>query len=241
MTMRPLIAVPGRRSAKSPITRRSVTLATEPICEAVWAAGGEPVVLHGPDADPGVELPGRLARYDGLVMPGGADVNPVRYGRQPAPETVDWVDHQDAFDIAVTRAVLDTGLPMLAICRGMQVLNVVLGGTLVQHLPPSGVQHRGSVHDAEVVEGSRLHAIVGTTRVPGSSYHHQAVDVVGTDLVVTARADDGVIEALEHTAGRVIGVQWHPEDLHASSATDLALFADLVERAARLHSAAVAG
>lgn len=236
--MRPLIAVIGRRAETVPILRFSATLAAEAICEAVLAGGGEPVVLHGPAADPTRGLAERLARFDGVLMPGGADLGPGRYGQDPRPETVAVVEFQDDLDLAAARAVVAADLPTLAICRGMQVLNVALGGSLRQHLeeppPGQGVSHRSGLHEVHVVPGSRLHAVVGVVggaRLPVSSYHHQAVDVLAPELVVTATADDGVVEAVEHRHADVMAVQWHPEDLHATSAHDAALFVDLVERA----------
>ncbi|OCB50325.1 gamma-glutamyl-gamma-aminobutyrate hydrolase [Mycobacterium vulneris] len=231
--MRPLIAVPGRRAARVPILRFSATLAAEAICEAVWAGGGEPLVLHGPDSDPAAKLADRLARFDGICMPGGADLDPRHYGQQPVAETEDPVAHQDAFDMAVMTCAVQLGIPALAICRGMQILNVVQGGDLIQHLTPSDVGHGNAVHDVTVAEGSRLLQVVGSTRIPVSSYHHQAIGALGRDLRVVATADDGCVEALEHTSGNLLAVQWHPEDLHVSSRSDAALFADLAERAAK--------
>lgn len=229
--MRPLVAVIGRRAASVPILRFSATLAAEAMCEAVWAAGGEPVVLHGPAADPTAGLAERLDRFDGVLVPGGADLGPERYGQEPLPETVEVVAFQDDLDLAAVRAAIAVDVPTLAICRGLQVLNVALGGTLHQHLAETTVGHRNGLHDVLVRPGSRLHAVVGADRVPVSSYHHQAVDRLATDLVVTATAEDGVVEAVEHRTADVLAVQWHPEDLHATSASDAALFADLVERA----------
>lgn len=228
---RPLIAVPGRRAESVPILRFSATLAAEAICEAVWAAGGEPVILHGPAADPLAELPQRLAAFDGALLPGGADVEPCRYGADPAPETKDTVAFQDDFDLGLTRAVLELDLPTLAICRGLQVLNVALGGTLVQHITETTTAHHNAIHPVWVVTGSRLHSIVGTETVDVSSYHHQAIDRLGADLTVTAVAADGVIEAVEHRRADILAVQWHPEDRHATADSDAALFADLVDRA----------
>lgn len=231
--MRPLVAVIGRRAASVPILRFSATLAAEAMCEAVWAAGGEPVVLHGPAWAPTRELPERLARFDAVLLPGGADLDPLRYGQDPVAEIDGVVPFQDDLDLAVARAVVTGELPTLAVCRGMQVLNVALGGTLHQHLSETTVPHRDAIHDVIVEGGSRLHAIVTADRISVSSYHHQAVDRLATDLVVTAWADDGTIEAAEHRTADVVAVQWHPEDLHASSASDAALFADLVERATK--------
>jgi putative glutamine amidotransferase len=228
--VRPLVAVIGRRADSVPILRFSATLVAEAICEAVYAAGGEPVVLHGPAADPSRQLAERLSRFDGVLMPGGADLGPQRYGQEPGAETVGVVDFQDDLDLATVHAVIAADLPTLAICRGMQVLNVALGGTLHQHLQESTVGHRNALHDVTVVAGSRLHAVVAVDRVPVSSYHHQAIDALAPDLVVTAVADDGLAEAVEHRHADILAVQWHPEDLHGTSPTDAALFVDLVER-----------
>ncbi|WP_299558072.1 gamma-glutamyl-gamma-aminobutyrate hydrolase family protein [uncultured Mycolicibacterium sp.] len=228
---RPLVAVVGRRADKVPILRFSATLAAEAICEAVWAAGGEPVIIHGPADHPLAELPQRLNAFHGVLLPGGADLGPRRYGAEPDPRTTGVVDFQDELDLGVIRAVLELDLPVLAICRGMQALNVALGGTLHQHIVETDTPHHNAVHPVQVVPGSRLHAVVGTERIEVSSYHHQAVDRLGADLTVTATAADGIIEAVEHRRADLIAVQWHPEDLHATSDTDAALFADLVDRA----------
>jgi putative glutamine amidotransferase len=228
---RPLVAVIGRRAVQVPILRFSATLAAEAIGEAVWAAGGEPVVLHGPATDPLAELPLRLSQFDGVLLPGGADLEPRRYGAEPLSQTSDTVAFQDDFDLGVTRAMIDLELPALAICRGMQVLNVALGGSLVQHVCETNTAHHNAIHHVSVAVGSRLHAIVGAEAIDVSSYHHQAIDRLGTGLTVTAVAADGVVEAVEHGRADIIAVQWHPEDRHTTSDTDAALFADLIDRA----------
>lgn len=238
--MRPLIAVIGRRSQRLDVLRFSGTIAAEAICEAVWTGGGEPLVLHGPDADPTAELPQRLARFDGVLLPGGGDVDPRRYGGPVVPTDQPPVEHQDTFEIAVARHVVAAGPPTLAICRGLQVLNVALGGSLVADLPAGAVDHRCSVHEVRVEPGSHLHRVLGGTRVDVSSYHHQGVDVLAPGLRVVARAADGVVEGVEHVDADLVAVQWHPEDLADTSPTDAALFADLVERA-RAHRLAVEG
>ena len=109
--MRPLVALIGRRAESVPILRFSATLAAEAMCEAVYAVGGEPVVVHGPAADPTDGLAGRLARFDGVLVPGGADLGPQHYGQKPHPETVAVVDFQDELDLATVRAVIAEDLP----------------------------------------------------------------------------------------------------------------------------------
>jgi putative glutamine amidotransferase len=229
--MRALVAVIGRRAPSVPILRFSATLAAEAICEAVYAAGGEPVVLHGPAADPGHALGARLARFDAVLLPGGADLGPERYGEATAEETFGVDAFQDDFDLACVRAVIAAGPPALAICRGMQVLNVALGGTLHQHLRETTVAHHNALHDVTVRPGSRLRSVVGADLINVSSYHHQAIGRLAPTLVMAAVAADGVIEAVEHPGADILAVQWHPEDLHGTSDTDAALFGDLVERA----------
>jgi putative glutamine amidotransferase len=227
---RPLIALPGRRSASVGVLRYSGTVAAEALCEAVWAAGGEPLILHGPDGAPAAGLACRLSRFDGLLMPGGGDLDPARYGQAPEPETDVAPAHDDSLDFAVAAGASEAGLPVLAICRGMQVLNVARGGTLHQHLDTTP-SHLNVIHAVEVAPGSRLRAVTGRDRLEVSSYHHQGVARVGAGLRITATADGGGIEALE--TGEILAVQWHPEDLASASAADAALFADLVERAAK--------
>ena len=226
--MRPLICVVGRRAAKVTGLRFAATVAAEAIGEAVFRAGGEPAILHGGDRGALGDLPGRLTRFGGVLLPGGGDLDPAHYGREPHPATDPDDPDQDALDLAVARAVLAAGLPTLAICRGLQVVNAVRGGTLVQHLPPGHLDVR---HEVTAVPGSRLAALVGTAPITVSSYHHQSVDRPGRDLRVVARSPDGGIEALED--GDLLAVQWHPEDLAAESAPDHALFADLVSRSTR--------
>lgn len=181
--------------------------------DAVLGAGGLPVVL--PVLDP-VHAADVLAGLDGLLLTGGADVDPAAYGGAAHPEVYGVDAARDAWELALAAAAQ---IPTLGVCRGAQVLNVAGGGTLVPHLPERTVtEHRDRdrgrelVHDVEVLGGSRLHAVVGGLQLGVNSLHHQAVDVVGDGLVVTAWAADGTAEAVEGTGDRpVLGVQWHPE------------------------------
>ncbi|PWJ07830.1 gamma-glutamyl-gamma-aminobutyrate hydrolase [Streptomyces sp. NWU49] len=235
--MRPLIAVIGRRAASVSGLRFAATVAAEALGDAVFAAGGEPLVLHGGPRAELSGLPQRLARFDGVLMPGGSDLDPARYGQQPHPRTQPDHPEQDELDLAVARAVLDLDLPTLAVCRGLQVLNTVCGGTLDQHLAEGPVDHLDARHTVTPAPGSRLASVVGTGSFEVSSYHHQAVDRLGRSLTVVARAADGCVEAVEHTDADVLAVQWHPEDLFDTSRQDGALFRDLVERAATRRAA----
>jgi putative glutamine amidotransferase len=200
---------------------------------AIARAGGLPIALPHE-----VELAeAYLDLLDGLVVTGGAfDLDPVLYGDSERHPTVRTKDRRTAFEAAITRAALARDQPVLGICGGQQLLNVVLGGDLIQHIPdaiadciaheqPNPRTEPG--HEVEVLAGSRLHAIGGTTRLAVNSAHHQAAGRVGAGVVVSGRAPDGVIEAIEAPGRRFcIGVQWHPE--YGISAADQALFEALV-------------
>ncbi|HEX9991409.1 MAG TPA: gamma-glutamyl-gamma-aminobutyrate hydrolase family protein [Acidimicrobiales bacterium] len=161
-----------------------------------------------------------LAPFDGLVLTGGADLNPQLYGQEPRPETYGVDAVLDRFELELARAALDLGRPVLAICRGMQVLNVALGGTLDQHITgrPGLVAHGapnggvGALHEVGVDPGSKLAKALGGERVTGMSHHHQAVDALADGLVPVAWTDDGLVEGCEAEDGWVVAVQWHPEE-----------------------------
>jgi putative glutamine amidotransferase len=232
----PLVAVPGRRSERADGLRTEVVAAGRRYLAALRRGGAEGmVVLPG---DGGVErLPDLLQRVDGLLLLGGGDVDPVRYGATERHDTVYGVDEaHDAFELAAVRVAIEMGLPVLAICRGFQVLNVALGGTLHQHLTETTVAHRLAHHPVQLVPGCRAAVAMGTTRPLGHSVHHQAVDRLGTGLVVTGHAGDGVVEAAELATGWVVGVQWHPEDTAPDDPANQGLF-DAFANRARLHAA----
>ena len=207
--------------------------------DAVTDAGGIAVLLPPQPADDAVAR-AVLGALDGLIVSGGADVDPRRYGQAPHERTgAPRADRDEWEDLLLTAAV-ELELPFLGICRGAQMLNVALGGTLVQHLPDvvgsDAYQPAPSVFgetEATVEPGSKLAAVLGDAGapLPIHVYHHQALDEVAPGLRVTARTDDGVIEAVElDTVPFGLGVQWHPEE----NAADRRLFAGLVE-AARTH------
>lgn len=183
---------------------------------AVRQAGGRPILLpYGDPAD-------TLELLDGLLLTGGTDFAPELYGGRHHPAMSEILTERDAFEIALARSALQTDLPILGICRGMQLLNVLRGGSLYDHTLDDRADetrdHRDGtpleqiVHDIRIEPGTRLHAICGVTASPVNSMHHQAVARVGEKLVATAFAPDGVIEAIEDPARPfLLGVQWHPE------------------------------
>ncbi|MFF5342793.1 gamma-glutamyl-gamma-aminobutyrate hydrolase family protein [Streptomyces althioticus] len=175
----------------------------------VRRAGGLAAMLP-PDAPEHAEAV--VARLDGLVIAGGPDVEPVHYGAEPDPRTGPPARARDAWELALIRAALERGVPLLGICRGMQLLNVALGGTLVQHIDGHAeVPGTFGMHPVKPVPGTRYaDAVPEETSVP--TYHHQAVDRLGTGLIPSAYAEDGTVEAVERPDGPwVVGVQWHPE------------------------------
>jgi len=200
--------------------------------DAVVAAGGVPVLL--PPAT-GSELSARavVARIDGLIVAGGADVDPTRYGEHPHPRTSGWREDRDAWEIALLGAAAEAGLPVLGVCRGMQIMAVAAGGALDQHTPdvvghdehsPGGDEFGTTI--VRTADGSRVRAAEGET-VTASCHHHQSVrDHPG--FTATAWSIDGTVEAMEAPGPRFcIGVQWHPE-----TDRDQSLFAALVAAAA---------
>ena len=205
--------------------------------QAIAAAGGAPVVLPPVDLDGIAPL---LARLAGVCLSGGPDLHPAAYGAEPHPRLGPTWPDLDAYELAVARRADALGVPLLAICRGMQTLNVARGGTLHQHVDG----HRQvrpceqPTHSVDVATDSRVGALVGARRIDVNSFHHQALAAVGRGLRPVAWADDGVVEAVEAPGARfVLGVQWHAEGL-IDRVEQLALFTSFVD-AARDHVSAV--
>lgn len=194
--------------------------------QAVQRAGGLVVMLP---PDPALlEGPGEaLDLLDGLVLAGGVDIDPANYGEQAHPETVETVPERDRFEIALVRAAIERDLPVLGICRGMQLINVAFGGSLLQHLPEHFGHHDhlrfpgtfdGADHDVDLIDGTLAARAAGETHHATKSHHHQGVDRLGEGLQISGcSAMDGLTEAIELPDRRfVLGVQWHPEADEAS-------------------------
>jgi putative glutamine amidotransferase len=206
--------------------------------EAIVRAGGVALAVPPMFDDDSVADVARdvVSRVDAVCLPGGPDVNPARYGATHThPKVFGVRDQHDALDVALAGAAIEAAVPLLAICRGHQVLNVALGGSLHQHLgdvigEDEAATHFKWHHDIEVVPGSRTAAVMGTARPHGHCVHHQAIDRLGRGLVVTARRGD-VIEGVEMPDQWVVGVQWHPEDDAAVDAQQQSLFDGFVAAA----------
>lgn len=205
--------------------------------DAVRRAGGIPTLVLPGDPRPAADL---LERFHALLLVGGGDVEPWRFGGEPHERLYGLEPDRDAFEIDLLHEADRRGTPTLCICRGMQVMNVAFGGTLIQHLPddpryqphgaPSGEE--GLRHDVEISPGTLLEAAVGTPVLSCSSHHHQGVERIGDRLLVSAVSADGLPEAIERDGrGWLVGVQWHPEDTAASDAAQQRLFDALVETA----------
>ena len=229
--MLPLIAIPGRRSDQAAGFRTPVVGAGQLYLDALCRAGASPMVVH-----PGLPvnaLADVLGRADGLLLLGGGDVDPDCYGATDRhPTLYDIRSDQDAFELAALRCAISLDMPVLAVCRGAQLLNVACGGTLRQHIgdDESLGEHRGVVHPVSVSAGSRVASLVGGEAAEVASRHHQAVDTLGSGLTVTARAPDGIVEAVELDEGWVVGVQWHPEDTAATDPAQQSVFDGFVAR-----------
>lgn len=229
--MRPLIGITAYAEPEVRWGAWELPAALIPLAyvEAIERAGGRALLV--PPSEDGIEE--TLDALHGLLFSGGSDLDPETYGQQPHRETTGIRSDRDRGELALLTAALDRDLPVLAVCRGSQLLNVARGGDLVQHLPDvvgdERHKHTPGVfgeHDVTVEQDSRLGSLLGA-RAPVKSHHHQGFGRLGGGLVPTAYAEDGTLEALEDPTKRfALGVLWHPE-----AGEDAALFAALVEQA----------
>lgn len=220
----------GRLSAKADGMRTPVFAIGQQYLRAIRRAGGVPLMLP-PDPDGLINLSAVLPRVDAVVLAGGGDVDPRRYGQPASAEELYGIvpDH-DEVEFAVADGALSRGLPLLAVCRGMQVVNVALGGTLHQHI---GDHHWFVHHDVSIEAGSRLAKAIGDELIDHChSVHHQAVDRLGEGLRIVGRSADGSAEAYERDGGSwLVGLQWHPEDNAHELATQQSIYDDLIRHA----------
>ena len=235
----PLIAIPAHRVPFGRIKGwpQAAFAVPEAYLLSVKRAGGRPAALTWPDVGDIAEV---LERFDGLLLLGGADIDPSRYGGEAHPEVYGVDSARDATEIGLVRSAVRLGLPTLAICRGAQVVNVALGGSLHQHLPDvEGMIDHGSpvggdhvMHPVKVQAGSRLADASGVESLECLSHHHQGLDRLGEGLMAVGRSDDGLIEAAEHEEGWMLALQWHPEQTAQKDPAQQALFQAFVAQAA---------
>ena len=224
MSVRPRIALIGRFTNTASALRYGGVVSSRALLESLWDAGADPITLLAAAES---DWKQRLQGYQGVLLAGGGDINPARYGQEPDASVYDVDDLQDDSDFGMTKYVLQQGIPTLAVCRGLHVVNVVRGGTLIQDMPEN---HRHVVQEVKVSDYESF----GFTSelVATSCYHHQAIDKLGSGLEVLGRGPDGTIEAvgIESTVW-ARGVQWHPEDTAKSDANQHGLLARLVKEA----------
>lgn len=227
--MKPLVLIPGRHSEQAVGHRTAVVTSGRLYADAIERAGAIPLVLP-PTSD--IEIVHEaVRRCDGFVFLGGGDVCPVTYGEQESARLYGVDESLDHFELLVLREAIALDKPVLAICRGHQMLNVALGGTLIQHLDTTD-DHRDTMHEVDLVHNSHVANAMGTTQPIVHSFHHQAIKQLAGDLHVTGTHADGTIEAVQHITARwVVGVQWHPEDTAHVDSQQQQLFDELVRRA----------
>jgi putative glutamine amidotransferase len=239
--MLPLIGITCGTSALDTNAKNPQDRLNHAYCRAIGEAGGIPVILpnHGTPEN----LDEMLGRLDGLLLSGGYDVNPCLFREEMLNDTVEVDGQRDDSEVPLIHKAIESQIPMLAICRGIQILNVALGGTLMQDIPAqfdTTLQHaqkeaRGVLtHDIRINEGSRLEEIVGAPVMDVNSFHHQALKQIGEGLVVTAYAPDGIVEAIERPQSPfLVGVQFHPEEMIGSSEGARRLFAAFIQASSK--------
>jgi putative glutamine amidotransferase len=242
MPRKPLVAVPAYPVVPGRIEgwRDAGIAVPEPYLAALKRAGAQEAVLM-PEPISAADAGDLLDHFDGLLMLGGPDLDPETYGEEDDGHTYGVSHVRDAFELTLLRIAIDRAMPTLAICRGAQVLNVLLGGTLDQHITGReglvphgipGVEGGAALHDLDIDAGSKLATAMGATQAECSSHHHQAVDQVGDGLTITARAPDGIVEGVELEGDAwIVGAQWHPEDTAGRDPAQQALFDTFVREA----------
>jgi putative glutamine amidotransferase len=234
----PRIGITGRVAFMDGADRAGVN---DAYVRSVLVAGAVPVIL--PPVEGAKAIAAMLGGIDGVVFSGGADIEPARYGAKPHPKLGRVDLARDAFEFPLFAEARRRKMPTLAICRGMQLANVALGGTLWQDLPsehgphPQSVARTDKAHEVHVIEGSRIGDALGGCDLRVNSFHHQAIRDVAPDLTALAWSEDKVIEAIEHKNGWwFVGVQWHPEEFWGeANGRDLGLFCDLRSAAERIR------
>ncbi|MCM3727824.1 gamma-glutamyl-gamma-aminobutyrate hydrolase family protein [Neobacillus cucumis] len=205
--------------------------------KTVAANGGIPIILPYINAELAIET---MPLCDGIILSGGEDVDPLYYGEDPHPQLGPTTPERDLAEIAIAKYALDNNIPLLAICRGIQILNVALGGTLIQDIPSQvkePIQHSQQVtrsrdtHSVNIQKDSKLFQILDTEQVRVNSLHHQSINKVAKDLRVVADSSDGIVEAVEYIYPNTftVGVQWHPESMAGTNDQMNNLFVEFIK------------
>jgi putative glutamine amidotransferase len=228
MATRPKIAIVGRFTDHASAIRSLGVVSARRLLEAVWAAGGEPITFLPVENPNWAE---RLQGIQGVLIPGGGDIDPKWYGEEPDTEELYGVDDlQDENDFSIARYAFDNGIPVLAICRGFQLVNVLMGGSLVQHMDKD---HRHHIHSVKIDKDSEGLGLTNPV-LECSCFHHQAIKELGKGLEVLARAEEGHVEAFKIEAKAwSYGVQWHPEDNYTTNQQQMELFTKFVSESAK--------
>ncbi len=204
---------------------------------SIVKAGGIPVAI--PVNIPHADLPLLIQKLDGLLLSGGEDVNPLIFGEQPQWGLGEIDIYRDELEIELTKIAIEQKKPILGICRGLQVLNIVCGGGIIQDIPSQhkqSIQHRQKgprfllSHTVDMVEETLLHKIIGKTTMAVNSFHHQGISKLAPNLVANCHSTDGIIEGIEDKEGNILAVQWHPENLCKTTQENIKLFQWLVEK-----------
>jgi putative glutamine amidotransferase len=238
---RPLIGIVGGMAPANPVAgwpRQDTLVVPATIIQALHRAGGREAVLL-PEPIEEAQAEALLDHFDGLMLIGGPDVDPLLYGEQPRAETYGVDPDRDMFEIALIHAARSRRVPLFAICRGIQIVNVALGGSLDQHIPgKTGIGDHGtpgskdwSLHTVELEPGSLAARVLGVETAEVSCHHHQALASLGDGLRASGWARDGIVEVVERTDSWLLAVQWHPEDTAAENRAQQRLFDALVQEA----------
>ena len=226
---RPRIAILGRFAEGTSVTRYAGVVNARRLLELVWQAGGEPLTLLPVS---GSDWSQRLKDIDGVLMPGGSDLNPERYGEAPSSDHIYGVDDlQDEVDLDLVNYVFENGIPLLTICRGTQVTNVALGGTLLQHMSEPHLNHVATVQFSANTQELGL----SRPNLEASCYHHQILKELGRGVIPIAHAAEGHVEAVRYDTAKnwAFGLQWHPEDNYDQDEAQLEILRSFIDAARR--------
>jgi len=242
--MKPRIALPADTftEATNIINERNAEFAPDPAIQAITKAGGIPIILPSIDPKDAINY---IDLFDGVLMLGGFDIDPTFFNEEPHADLGETYRKRDLFEIALLKSAIKAGKAVMGICRGMQVINVALGGTLYQDLsedPQAKLKHSQQAagnlptHHVNIQTGSMLSSLIGE-RSYVNSRHHQTIHQVAPTLQAVAKADDGVIEAVESKMNRqILGVQWHPENMYKHNKESQALFTNFIKRSSEAGS-----